>query len=202
MDFLYSGVKLRTHIAKALKARSHAIRKAIAEYNSVASKIQRPELDIETVLQYVTFGEFDLLREGQDISAIPWLRTPERKATLTYLKIQRANEEILRLNVEIQRLYAFIQTEESVWEGLVSKLADTHSPLMYQAIKYLKRLASFNQTHRIRLAKLKSLDGYSGPLGNDNITTEEEESNEVLSDNEEADGAVDVMLSFVHRLVD
>ncbi|KAF8580082.1 hypothetical protein K439DRAFT_1620080 [Ramaria rubella] len=63
-----TGYKLRMHIAKAMKARSQAIRTAIKRYNEAPTALHppRPILDPQTVLDYVFLAEFDLLCDARD----------------------------------------------------------------------------------------------------------------------------------------
>ena len=52
-----------------------------------------------------TVGDFDLLRHTcQDIRDCPWSQDSTRQAIRTYLNLQRAEEERMRLNVEMNRL--------------------------------------------------------------------------------------------------
>jgi hypothetical protein len=62
------GYKLRKHIAKALQARSRAVRTALQKYNEAAAnlKVPREALTWEEVVNYSFLAEFDLLRDGRD----------------------------------------------------------------------------------------------------------------------------------------
>ena len=71
---------MRQHIAKALKARSQAIRVAIKKYNEAAQALHpiHPTLDAKSVLDYVFLAEFDLLRDARnDVREQPWARPAE-----------------------------------------------------------------------------------------------------------------------------
>src|ERR1700722_6349417 len=108
------GYNLRQHIAKALKARSQAVHNALDRYNAAAQEVTppRPTLEWSNIVNYAFLSEFDLLRDArQDIRDRPWSCPTGRMAMDLYFKIQRANEEIDRLNVEIQRLITYIQDE-------------------------------------------------------------------------------------------
>ncbi|THH14606.1 hypothetical protein EW146_g5748 [Bondarzewia mesenterica] len=72
-------------------------------------------LDIKQVLDYTCIGEFNLLRETcTDIQNLPWAQPVNRAATILYLNLLHAREEIVRLNVEIHRLRTLIYDEH--WE--------------------------------------------------------------------------------------
>lgn len=198
----FIGVKLRTHIAKALKTRSKAIRSAVNDYNRVAAKFGRPQLDIEMILQYISLGQFDLLRSSRyDVATIPWMRSTERDMAIRYFKIQRAQEEIIRLNIEIKRLLAYIQNEEKVWEDLTSQLQSTAPHLAYQAGKCLKRLLCVNQIHVDRLSRLTLLYGYTGPIASQCWNREDDmENDDKGSDDEYTEDVMDATIAFVSTI--
>ncbi|KAG1727459.1 uncharacterized protein EDB91DRAFT_1239526 [Suillus paluster] len=102
-----TGYKLRKHIGKALQARSAAIRTALDCYNAAARALSppHPTLSWDEVVEYAFLSDFDLLRDAhQDISQCAWATPTGRLAMDTYFKMQRAQEEIQRLNVEIKRM--------------------------------------------------------------------------------------------------
>jgi len=101
-----TGYKMRKHISKALQSRSQAIRSALERYNTAARllPIPRRQLDWKEVVEYTFLADFDLLRDArQDISDRPWATLAGRLAMDLHFKIERAHEEITRLNVEIRR---------------------------------------------------------------------------------------------------
>ncbi|KAJ2968160.1 hypothetical protein NUW54_g13303 [Trametes sanguinea] len=103
------GYKLREKIGKALRTRAEAIRNALATYNRLAASLTPPreQLTWEQIMTMVSIGEFDLLRDArQDIRAQAWAKPTHREATQTYFNVERAREEIQRLNVEIRRLFS------------------------------------------------------------------------------------------------
>lgn len=106
---------MRTHISKSLTARSKAIQRALNAYNIAATKIDppRPTLTWAHIVEYTSIAEFELLRSGLngDIRNAEWMNQQNREATICYLKLQRAKEEIHRLNIEIKRLDTWIVNE-------------------------------------------------------------------------------------------
>ncbi|KAJ7852551.1 hypothetical protein B0H13DRAFT_2238171 [Mycena leptocephala] len=103
MNLSQTGYKLRKHIAKALQARSQAIRTALKSYNIAAAAMVPPgrKLTWSEVVEYAFLSDFDLLHH------------PERARLLmdTYFKIERAREEIKRCNIEIRCLVTHIRDE-------------------------------------------------------------------------------------------
>jgi len=61
------------------------------------------------VVEMASLADFDILRDTrQDIRSLPWAQPSNREATNLYFGVKRANEEILRLNVEIRRLISYM----------------------------------------------------------------------------------------------
>ncbi|KAJ7718976.1 hypothetical protein B0H14DRAFT_3098641 [Mycena olivaceomarginata] len=92
------------HIAKALQARSKAVKNAIGNYKHrrwLAGPAM-PHLSWEQVVEYAFLADFDILRDTRtEVQSRPWTRPAYRLAMDRYFKILRAREEIKRLNVEI-----------------------------------------------------------------------------------------------------
>ncbi|KAJ7718379.1 hypothetical protein B0H14DRAFT_2643352 [Mycena olivaceomarginata] len=94
-----SGIayKMRTHIAKALQARSVAIKNAISRYNTAAFALEppAPSLTWDQVVEYAFLADFDFLRatDGELLNK-PWSRPAYRLAMDSYFKILHAREEI------------------------------------------------------------------------------------------------------------
>jgi hypothetical protein len=85
----YAGYKLRKHIAKALQARSKAVKAAIKQYNTAANVMLPPRINLlwEQVVDYTFLTDFDLLCEGrQDIRQEPWALPAGRAAMDQHFK--------------------------------------------------------------------------------------------------------------------
>ncbi|KAJ7156602.1 hypothetical protein C8R43DRAFT_883952 [Mycena crocata] len=114
MNRSQTGYKMRKHIAKALQARSKAVKNGIDRYNAAAIVMSppMPELTWEQVVEYAFLANFDILRDTRaEIRSRPWTRPLYRLAMDRYFKILRAREEIKRLNVEIPRVITWIRDE-------------------------------------------------------------------------------------------
>ncbi|KAJ7200887.1 hypothetical protein GGX14DRAFT_342548, partial [Mycena pura] len=106
-----TGYKMRRHIAKSLQARSKAVRNAIDAYNEVAAiqDPRKPLLAWEEVVEYAFLSDFDLLRDSKgDVQRQPWTRLAYRTIMDKYFRLERAREEIKRLNLEIPRFITWI----------------------------------------------------------------------------------------------
>lgn len=115
-------------------------------------------------MKYVYIGEFDLLKQSrEDIQSKPWARAPEREAMNLYFKLQRAQEEIVRVNVEIRRVMTRIVDEEDHLKQTYQQISRTNPRLSFQIKKKLKHLRSINRIHVQRFNKLQAEPQYTGP---------------------------------------
>ena|SRR5438876_4668329 len=106
----YLGYKMWKHIAKALQARSQAIRMAINRYNAAAQALKPPcpGLEWNEVIKYGFLAKFDLLQDTrQDICIRPWATPAGQLALDLHFKLQHA-QEIKCVNIKIQWLATFI----------------------------------------------------------------------------------------------
>ncbi|KAJ7742389.1 hypothetical protein B0H14DRAFT_2637652 [Mycena olivaceomarginata] len=177
MNQSQTGYKMRKHIAKALQARSKAVRNAIDRYNSAASLLDppMPHLTWEQVVEYAFLADFDILRDTRaEIQSCPWTRPAYRLAMDRYFKILRAREEIRCLNVEIPRVVTWIRDEDRVLrkkeaelsstEGKSEEEADTDRGMAVQVRLYRERRGRFDDTHMQRFWALAKTPGFTGSV--------------------------------------
>ncbi|KZT31846.1 hypothetical protein SISSUDRAFT_973767, partial [Sistotremastrum suecicum HHB10207 ss-3] len=107
-----TGYKQRKAIGKAIKTRSKAIDTALKKYNKLAASFTPPrkQLTMKMIQDYGHLCEFEMLRESsrEDVSQKAWAQDANREMTRCQLRVDRAREEIVRLEVEIQRTLAFM----------------------------------------------------------------------------------------------
>lgn len=161
----YTGYKLRKQIANNLKRRSQAVKTAVTEYNTAAGLFNQSikKLDIKEVLDFVYIGQFDLLRSSRrNLTSKPWTRPAEREALTSYYKLQRAQEEIKRLNVEIRRLLTYIHDHRLQVEQILAdmKISDPH--LAHQLERNFKARRALDRVHLSRFKKLVKSGGFTG----------------------------------------
>ena len=160
-----TGYKLRKHIGKALQTHSAAIRTALTQYNAAAKALGRRTLEFDEVVEYAFLANFDLLRDTrQDISTCPWASPAARLAINTYFKLCRAEEEVIRLNVEIRRMVTYLVDEERYLRACEALYQDTHPALAHQISRYHAIHSRFTQLHLRSLEKISCLPGFSGTL--------------------------------------
>ena len=117
------------HISKAIAKRSAAIRTALDKYNELAPQQNpsRPILQYSDVASYSWLGDFDLLKYSHsNITRKPWTVPANREVANKYFKVQRAQEEIERLNIEVHRLDAWVYHENQAFMAAVQAATDPH----------------------------------------------------------------------------
>lgn len=116
-------------------------------------------------MEYAFLADFDLLRDTrQDIRQKEWEKPVNRALRDEYFKIQRAKEEIERLNIEIKRLVTHIQDEDNYLRGMEEHLFSTDPVLAFQVGNYRLERTRFDLLHLRRLSKLANLPGFTGSL--------------------------------------
>jgi hypothetical protein len=158
---------MRTHIWKALRARSVAIKNSLKRYNELAATMDppAPTLEWKNVVTYSFVAEFDLLRHHYsiaDISNVKWSIPAHREVANKFHKIKRAKEEIVRLNVEVNRLRTSIHDEDRLYLSRIDLLGSVN-PLLVAELKQVYRARRrVNLQHLARITQIESLPGYSG----------------------------------------
>ncbi|TFK61890.1 hypothetical protein BDN72DRAFT_777748 [Pluteus cervinus] len=201
-----TGYKQRQHISHAITNRSGAIRTAIGKYNELAllQNPPCPELEIKTILSYSLLGEFELLKHSRvDILSKPWSVMANRETASKYFKVCRAREEIIRLNVEIRRLEAWVEFEDNHLKNTVASLRVTDPLLAIQVEKLYERRQRLNSKHQKRLSKVYMLGGFTGTYPDRSImATTIEEAKADKQEEELEVGEDDVMVDEALRLRD
>ncbi|KAF8178837.1 hypothetical protein K438DRAFT_1769293 [Mycena galopus ATCC 62051] len=110
-----SAYKLRDHIAKALKARSKAIRNTLNRYNTAGGALDPPGrlLTLAEVVHYTFLSNFDILRNPDTTSICAWAPPAAHQLLDTYYKLEQAREEIQRPNIEIRRFVTHMKNERT-----------------------------------------------------------------------------------------
>lgn len=162
-----TGYKLRKHIAKALQARSQAIRHALDKYNIAASALfpPRSHLSWNDVVEYAFLADFDLLRDTrQDIRDRPWATPAGRLSMDRHFKLERAREEIQRLNIEIPRVITYMRDEDAFLRRKEKEIRMYDNGLAHQVLLHRRERGRFNAQHMERFRKLACIPGFSGSI--------------------------------------
>ncbi|KAJ3572909.1 hypothetical protein NP233_g2769 [Leucocoprinus birnbaumii] len=155
------------HIGKALQSRSQAIRTALQQFNTAAKKLKPPRetLKWETVVDYAFLSEFNILADTrQDVRAKTWTRPAVRTLMDEYFKMERAREEIARLNIEIPRLVTYIRDEEGFLASMEQHLKPDHPEISHQISLRRRRFKQTKRSHLERLQSLLDKGGFTGSL--------------------------------------
>ncbi|KAG2123744.1 hypothetical protein DEU56DRAFT_873408 [Suillus clintonianus] len=170
-----TGYKMRKHISKAIARRSGAIRTALEKYNTLAP-IQvppRPTLDYTEVV-----GEM----------------------AAKFFKVLHSHEELMRLNIEISRLSAWVDFEEKEILSAIDALNAVDSDLLAAELQmHYVQQHRLNDVHRARLHRTSQLSGYTGPPL---FALLEREETDDEGDDEDEDEGSDELLDEASRLED
>ncbi|KAF6756492.1 hypothetical protein DFP72DRAFT_1066840 [Ephemerocybe angulata] len=160
------GYRARTLLTKALRTRSKAIQNAVARYNAAAVELipPRPTIDWTKIAKYNFVEEFSLLRDARsDIRGDRWSDGEVREAMKLHQKIQRAKEELERLNIEVKRLFTSIFDEHALFQKVQAELQDAKEyHLLGALIDFATPRKRTNRLILRYLDEITELDGYSG----------------------------------------
>ncbi|KAJ7440038.1 hypothetical protein FB451DRAFT_1059100 [Mycena latifolia] len=169
MNMSGTGYKMRKHIAKALQSRSQAIRNGLARYNAAAAALDPPgrSLTWVEVIDYTFLSEWDLLRDPDgNAQLLPWATPAARLVLDSYFRIERAKEEISRLNVEIRRFVTYMRDEKEVLDARAEEVERTDPNLAYFIRQYQWKRERFNSGHMKRFVSMEQKLGakFTGTL--------------------------------------
>ena len=166
-EYIFSGYKLRERIGKALKTRAQAIRRALNDYNTAAAQLNPPResLTWAKLMDTSTLADFDLLRDcRQDIREQPWTQPARREAMNLYFGIKHAEEEILRLNVEIRRLITFMVDDHRDYHRTISAHIIVNPALASELSYQWQHREQIHSKIARRLHQTSWLKGFTGTL--------------------------------------
>lgn len=117
------------------------------------------------MVEYAFLSEFDILAETRDdVRQKSWARPAARTLMDQFFRLDRAKEELDRLNVEIPRLITFIQDEEDFLRMAERELKVQDPAIAYQVSLRRHRFELANRDHLRRLQKLQKMTGFTGSL--------------------------------------
>ncbi|KAF7327762.1 hypothetical protein MKEN_00355800 [Mycena kentingensis (nom. inval.)] len=168
---LDTDYKARAHIIKASQRRHKTIANRLDRYNAAALALSPPRRTFtkEDLTNLTFVADFDLLREGHvNIREQPWAQPggPGRQAMDLNAKLLRAAEEIIRLDIEIRRLWTWMQDESEFLKKSEKHLreVDNNPSLAYQVRLLRLERERFDHGHRRRLLDLTKIPGVSPGL--------------------------------------
>ncbi|KAJ7055501.1 hypothetical protein C8F01DRAFT_1319267 [Mycena amicta] len=149
---------------------SGTVKNAIEHYNKAAEVMTPPRthLSWDMVVEYAFLSDFDLLRDDTNsLANEKWAAPTFRLLMDRYFKLQRAREEIQRLNIEIRRLITWIRDENQRLRRLEAELREAGDiPLAVQVEAYRQRRSIFDSVHLQRFQELARKHGsaFTGTL--------------------------------------
>ncbi|KAL0564802.1 hypothetical protein V5O48_017232 [Marasmius crinis-equi] len=162
------GYRQRTQIAKALKVRAEAIKKAITDYNKAASALDppRPALDWIQIVDMVKLADFDLLRDTETpLSELIWAKPENKEVMSLHFSIIRAREEINRLNVEITRKITHMLDEHAdFYHAIRAAQAKEDTDLVHWLQFHSHNQSTLNTHVAEQLMRTSKLRGFTGNL--------------------------------------
>ena len=159
------GYKQRKKISAGLKKRSKAVNTLLNEYNKQAECLGRPVLDFQQVIEYSFLSDFELLHHTHnDITQRPWAHPHIRNAMISWMKTERAKEEIIRLNVEARRLKTYIRDSSVARLRAIQDLCQTDPALATELQERHNAQSSLDASLLLQLRKMQLLPGFLGHI--------------------------------------
>ena len=157
------GYKQRKKISAGLKKRSKAVNRVLSEYNKQAESLGRPVLDFQTVVEYSFLSDFELLHHTRkDITQRPWAHPVIRNGMISWMKMERAKEEIKRLNVEARRLKTYIRDSSIARLDTIQRLRQADPALAAELQERHDAQSSIDGLLLRQLRKMEALSGFTG----------------------------------------
>ncbi|KAI0083236.1 hypothetical protein BDY19DRAFT_987949 [Irpex rosettiformis] len=138
LNVAQTGYKMRTHITKSLQTWCKAIQAAITSLNAAAAALVPPRPPIN----WSEIGGYQFLEQ-----------------------IRRAEEELLRLNVEVRRLHTAIRDERILFNQTLVRLNDTNDSLFGPVKEFIERRRRVNNHLLSRIHDIYKLPGFRGTRG-------------------------------------
>jgi len=138
---------------------------ALCKYNAAAKAIDRLQLDWSEISTYGSLAEFELLREcWEDICLASWADSKNHQAAMHALKIERAKEERIRLNVEIQRLITYMRDDEADLQRTID-ISHSQDPLLVPVLQRVQaQQIHMNNLHCMHIHRIGNLPCFTGSL--------------------------------------
>ena len=149
-----------------MRTRSKAIQNAVTKYNDAAKQLTPPRdpLNWKRIEQYNFVEEFALLRKTRNnVVDHQWSNIEVHEAMKLHQRIKRAEEELVRVDVEARRLYTSINDEEVDFEEAKKRLAEEGDHVLSEALNdFCQERRKDNALNLHYLQKLTELEKFRG----------------------------------------
>ncbi|KAG8703208.1 hypothetical protein FRC09_004300 [Ceratobasidium sp. 395] len=162
-----TAYRSRTRMAKEINRREKAAHNALDRYNAIATRLKppRPALEFNELTEHAYLAHFDFLRYSEHgATEAEWSRPTIRHCTEAWQKVQRAKEEIIRLNVEIRRIVTHMRDEEAFLAQQYDSIRTTEPDLACALHARMELAVRVNQRIRRDLKSISELEGFTGSL--------------------------------------
>lgn len=111
---------MRSKIAKNINDRSDTLYKAIQQCNRAAQRLKIDfRIDGKKVFEATVLGELDFLLRDENIQDKLWMQPLERKLLEKLAEKRCAENELVRLGVEIPRVFSYLMQREQSYGALI-----------------------------------------------------------------------------------
>lgn len=119
------------------------------------------------VIEYTFLSDFDILRDPKGNAALrPWATPAARQLMDAHYKIQRAKEEIARLDIEIRRFVTYMKDEKEFLTQKEQEVRAVDPTMAFFVRRYRHQRGRFDEVHMKRLLALEKKLGtrFTGTL--------------------------------------
>jgi hypothetical protein len=165
--FNHLGYKTHTHMSKGIKAQERTIHGALDRYNKAALALDppRPSLSFKELTEFAYLANFDFLKYSEHgAQNAEWSRPVNRRCVELWQRIERAKEEIFRLNIEVRWVSTHIHDEEMFLREHHTSLNSCNSSLGHELSTRLQLIIQTNQHIMRDLEAISKLKGFSGDI--------------------------------------
>ncbi|EUC58369.1 hypothetical protein RSOL_249730 [Rhizoctonia solani AG-3 Rhs1AP] len=160
-----TGYNLRELISKSLATRSNALKAAVEEYNKIACSFTPPreELSTHKVMELSKVADFQLLRESrEEVLTQKWTVPAIREATIHALRVEQAQEEIMRVQVEVRCLETWMRDKVYHLTEALGRLKAQNSLLAHMLRPQLESQIQINSTVEKYIQHIKNHSEFRG----------------------------------------
>ncbi|KAG9098692.1 hypothetical protein FS749_003179 [Ceratobasidium sp. UAMH 11750] len=148
--------------------RSKALKSAVSKYNKLALKFDLPRRQITTreVMDMANLSDFQLLREHRhEILSEKWALPEIRQATMHALRVDRAREELVRVQIEARRLQTWMRDDLHHMDETLKRLEVENSLLASALRPRIIYQARVNESIYAYIQRIESSDYFDGKRG-------------------------------------
>lgn len=184
-------------MAKSLQTRSKTIRTAIIAYNKAAAALTPPRLPLDwsDVSHYGLIEQYAMLKAtSTDVSSQEWSQPVYREILKCRRRIARAKEELVRCNIETQRLHTSIYDETAYFKKLLTRLKENDSAMYEPMNAFMRHRNRINQSLLRRVRQIIGLVGFTGEstrgvrIGHNDTSVAEDDGSSDTNTNDQESG--------------